>query len=295
MFIQELIQYQIQWIQDVPLKEYTTLHIGGPADVMVFPKSIHEIELCLELCQKYHMLYDVLGKGSNILALDQGYQGVIINLSQFREIRRIDKQHICVQSGATLKRVCDFCLQHELTGLEFACGIPGTIGGAVYMNAGAYGGEMQEVVEKVVYLDENGIKTLTNDELDFSYRHSFFTEQKGIILEVTCHLQIGNKEFIKKQMSELMKRRYEKQPMSDYSAGSTFKRPEGHYASALIRQCGLQGFQIGGAQVSLKHAGFLINCNNATSHDFLQLINHVQKSVYEQTGYQLECEIKTLS
>ena len=294
MFIQELMQYQIQYKQNVFLKEYTTLHIGGRAHIMIFPKSVQEIEQCLKLCQKYDMIYVVLGKGSNILASDQGYHGVIINLTMFCEMKRLDGQRICVQSGATLKNVCDFCLQQELTGLEFACGIPGTIGGAVYMNAGAYGGEMQDVVEKVVYLDDKGVKTLSHSEMQFSYRHSYFSQQKGIILEVICCLKIGDKELMKKQMNDLMRRRHEKRPMSDYSAGSTFKRPNGHYASALIKQCGLQGFQIGGAQVSLKHAGFLINCGHATSQEFLQLIKYVQKTVYKQTGYQLECEIKML-
>ena len=294
MFIQELMQYHIQYKQNVSLKEYTTLHIGGPARIMIFPKTVQEIEQSLKLCQKYDMVYVVLGKGSNILASDEGYDGVVINLTRFREMKRLDGQRICVQSGATLKNVCDFCLQQELTGLEFACGIPGTIGGAVYMNAGAYGGEMQDVVEKVVYLDDKGVKTLSHDELEFSYRHSYFSQQKGIILEVICCLKTGDKELIKNDMNDLMKRRHEKQPMSNYSAGSTFKRPDGHYASALIRQCGLQGFHIGDAQVSLKHAGFLINCGHATSQDFLQLMKYVQKTVYEKTGYQLECEMKIL-
>ena len=293
---EELEKYQIQYQTNISLKNYTTLHIGGKADIIVYPNSISQIKQCVLIAQKFHIPYEVIGKGSNILVLDEGYQGMIILLTDhFSYIELLDHDCIKVSSGMTLKELNDICLQNQLTGLEFSCGIPGTVGGAIYMNAGAYGGEMKDVVKEVIYLDENhNIQTLLNHQLNFSYRHSYFSHHEGIILEVIYQLSKGSYQKIKETMIDLMKRRYQKQPMNDYSAGSTFQRPKGHYASALIRQCGLQGFSIGDAQVSSKHTGFLINKCNATSLDFIKLIEHVQKTVYEKTKYQLIPEVQIL-
>ncbi|WP_049945509.1 UDP-N-acetylmuramate dehydrogenase [Candidatus Stoquefichus massiliensis] len=297
MIKQQLDKFHILYKQNISLKDYTTLHIGGKADYIVFPKSVFEVQKCIEIFNKCYMPYTVLGRGSNVLALDEGYKGAIIILTDyFSRVERLNETCVKVESGMTLKQLCQFCLKHNLTGLEFACGIPGSIGGAIYMNAGAYGGEMKDIVESVTYLDEqNNIKILLKDDLMFGYRHSYFTEHQGIILEVIYQLDLGEQPVIHDKMNEFMERRYARQPMDAYSAGSTFKRPNGYYASALIKECGLQGLCIGDAEVSRKHAGFLINKGKATSHDFLQLINKVQERVYEQTGYMLEREVQILS
>lgn len=293
---EELEKYQIDYQTHVSLKDYTTLHIGGLTDIIVYPNSISQIKKCVLIAQQFNIPYEVIGKGSNILVKDEGYQGMIILLTDnFSQIELLNDNQMKVQSGATLKELNEFCLQNHLTGLEFSCGIPGTVGGAIYMNAGAYGGEMKDVVKEVTYLDEeNSVQTLLINELNFSYRHSYFFDHQGIILEVIYQLSKGNPQKIQETMIDLMKRRYQKQPMNDYSAGSTFQRPKGHYASALIRQCGLQGVCIGDAQVSYKHTGFLINKGNASSHDFINLIKHVQKTVYVKTGYQLIPEVQIL-
>lgn len=292
----ELKHLNIQCQKDVSLKKYTTLHIGGLASLLVEPKTMHEIQECLKRIHQYHIPYTVLGNGSNVLALDEGYHGIIIVLSTyFQHVSMINDTTIKIQSGASLKDVCDYCLDKSLTGLEFACGIPGSIGGAVVMNAGAYGGQMQDVIKSVSYLNSNlEFKTIDHNQLDFDYRHSFFTDHQGIILEIEIELKNGQKNLIQEKMEDLMRKRYEKQPMEAYSAGSTFKRPVGYYASALIKESHLQGLKIGDASVSKKHAGFLINENNATSEDFLMLIKEVQRRVYRKSGYQLECEIKIL-
>lgn len=291
----EFEKYQLEYKENVLLKDYTTLHIGGKANFIISPKKVKDIQICIELLNRFHIKYKVLGKGSNVLALDEGYNGAIILLTDnFSDIER-DGTYVKVQAGMTLGHLCQFCLENNLTGLEFACGIPGSVGGAIYMNAGAYNGEMKDVVSSVTYLnDKNEIKTLTRDELDFGYRQSYFSQHSGIILEAVYKLDIGNKDKIQEKMDELMERRYQRQPMNDYSAGSTFKRPNGNYASALIKECKLQGLTIGEAEVSQKHAGFLINKGNASSDDFLKLIEEVQKRVLEQTGYWLEKEVQIL-
>lgn len=293
----QLDKYHILYKQNISLKNYTTLHIGGNAEYIVFPQSVYEIKICIEIFNEYNYMYIVLGRGSNVLVLDEGYKGAVIILTdQFSHIEILNETYVKVESGMTLKALCQFCLKQNLTGLEFACGIPGTVGGAVYMNAGAYGGEMKDVVVSVTYLDnQNNIQTLSKNELMFGYRHSYFTENHGIILEVIYQLDRGEQSVIYEKMNSLMERRYARQPMEAYSAGSTFKRPDGHFASALIKQCGLQGLSVGDAQVSRKHAGFLINKGHATSHDFIQLISEVQKRVYEQTGYLLEREVQILN
>lgn len=278
------------------LKHYTTLHIGGEALILAKPSNIKQIQDCIHVCKSYKIPFYVLGKGSNVLALDKGYQGMIIELSSyFHQMEFLQPSKIRVESGATLKSLCAFAQRNELHGLEFACGIPGSVGGAICMNAGAYGGEMKDVVEEVKILNKQGeIEIFTLDDLDLSYRHSYFSEHEGIVLEVIYALEKGNGKDIQTYMDELMKMRRDKQPLDAYSAGSTFKRPIGHYASALIRQADLQGFAIGDAAVSEKHTGFLINKGNATSDDFLLLIDKVKQRVKEHSGYDLRCEIKII-
>lgn len=295
-FIEELNHLQISYKLNQSLKDYTTLHIGGNVSLIIEPKTKKEIEISLKKIKQYHIPFEVLGNGSNILALDQGYQGVILVLpTYFHQIDLVDKHIVKGQSGASLKDLCDFCLKEGLTGLEFACGIPGSIGGAIVMNAGAYGGEMKDVVKSVTYLDEDfHFITLNRNQLNFGYRHSYFSDHQGIIVEVEFELEEGNKEEIQTKMEELMARRYAKQPMDEYSAGSTFKRPKGHYASALIKEADLQGFHVNDASVSIKHAGFLINEGHATSQDFLLLIEKVKERVYQTSGVHLSCEIKIL-
>lgn len=278
------------------LKQYTTLHIGGKASILVKPFNVQEIKECIRLCKFYNLPYFVLGKGSNVLALDNGYQGMVVELSSnYQQITCIQPSKLKAQGGATLKTLCAFAQRQELHGLEFACGIPGSVGGAVCMNAGAYGGEMKDVVEEVKILNADGeMEIFTLADLDFSYRHSYFSNHEGIVLEVTYGLEKGKGDDIQAKMNELMRKRKEKQPLDAFSAGSTFKRPKDHYASALIRQAGLQGFSIGDAAVSEKHTGFLINKGKATSDDFLALIKKVKQRVKEHSGYELTCEIKII-
>ncbi len=295
MILRTLKNYGIQVREEVSLKDYTTLHIGGNARLLSEPKSIEEIQRCIEVCRLYQFPYFVLGNGSNVLALDEGYEGLVIVLSAYFHHMEVTAHTVCVQSGASLKALSAFCMRHSLTGMEFACGIPGSVGGAVFMNAGAYGGEMKDVVEFVIWLDQMGnIHRSDKEELALSYRHSVFMENQGIVLEVVLQLQEGNKEDIAYLMEELMEKRRSRQPLDSYSAGSTFKRPEGNYASALIQQAGLMGVMVNDAQVSEKHAGFLINKKEATSQDFLDLIQLVQKRVKADSGYELECEVQIM-
>lgn len=295
MILRTLKNYGIQVREEVSLKDYTTLHIGGNARLLSEPKSIEEIQRCIEVCRLYQFPYFVLGNGSNVLALDVGYDGLVIVLSTHFHHIELNQKRLRVQSGASLKAVSAFCMRHSLTGMEFACGIPGSVGGAVFMNAGAYGGEMKNVVEYVIWLDQMGnIHRSDKEELLLSYRHSVFMENHGIVLEVVLQLQEGNKEDIACLMDELMEKRRSRQPLDFYSAGSTFKRPEGNYASALIQRAGLMGVMVNDAQVSEKHAGFLINKKNATSQDFLDLIQLVQERVKAHSGYELECEVQIM-
>lgn len=282
----------ITYLENQSLKYYTTLHIGGFANIVVEPETSIQIQTSIQIAKQYQIPYYILGNGSNVLFPDEGYQGLLIVLGRkFKNIKQ-DHHKIIVSSGTSLKELSSWCLNHHLSGLEFACGIPGSVGGAVVMNAGAYGGEIKDVITQVWYLNQEGnIICKGKEELDFSYRHSCFSHQEGIVLEVEFFLQPGNYEEMKDIMEDLMEKRRSKQPLDAYSAGSTFKRPEGNYASVLIAESGLQGYSINDASVSNKHAGFLINQGNATANDFLKLINHVKKQVYETSGIHLECEV----
>ena len=276
------------------MKNHTSFKIGGCTDVLIIPKSIDECRDVMLLCKKNKIKYKTIGKGSNILVNDHGIKDAVILISNnLSKIELINDNMLYCQAGASLASVCQYALKNSLAGLEFAYGIPGSIGGAIYMNAGAYGGEMKDVVLSCEYIDENGDIHTTNN-LDFSYRHSFFSNKNNIIVSATIQLKQGFEHDIRKTMDEILKKRKDKQPLEYPSAGSTFKRPIGSYASLLIDECGLKGKSIGGAEVSEKHAGFIINKNNATACDVLDLIKHVQDVVYKKTGFTLEPEIEII-
>ena len=277
-----------------PMSGHTTLKLGGPADYLAFPGSAEEIAGLYAEANNAGLPVTVIGHGSNLLVLDGGIRGLVISIGKNR--RRIVHRGntITAQAGAMLGRVAMEAAEAGLTGMEFASGIPGTIGGGVTMNAGAYDGEMAQTVTRVrgIYPDGKPVD-LSREEMNFGYRHSAVTEKGFIITEVTLELQEGNQAEIRAKMAELNARRTEKQPLDVPSAGSTFKRPAGYYAAALIDQCGLKGYSVGGAQVSTKHAGFLVN-TGTSSRDFLELMKKVREIVKERTGVQLEPEIRIM-
>ncbi len=279
---------------NAPMSEHTTLKLGGPADYLVFPRSEEEINALFSEAGAYNLPVTVIGHGSNLLVLDGGIRGLVICIGKnMRQITR-EGNTITAQAGAMLGSVAVEAADAGLTGLEFASGIPGTVGGGVTMNAGAYDGEMAQVVTKVKGIYPGGkTVTLSREEMDFGYRHSAVTEKNIIVTEVTFELQEGDPAQIRAKMSELNAKRAEKQPLDVPSAGSTFKRPEGFYAAALIDQCGLKGYSIGGARVSMKHAGFLVN-TGTSSKDFLELMQKVQQIVEERVGVKLEPEIRII-
>lgn len=284
------------YLTDAMLKDYTSFKIGGKADLMVFPECIEKLSSIVSYLKKENINILVIGKGSNMLAHDEGFRGVVINTCRMDKIELIDETTIVCQSGASLSRLCRFALDNSLTGLEFAFGIPGTAGGAAYMNAGAYGGEMKDVLVSCSHIERDGsVSVFSGDELKLGYRHSVYTDSENIITSLTLKLSKGDKTEIKAKMDELMAKRKDKQPLEYPSAGSTFKRPEGYFAGALIEQCGLKGYTSGGAQVSEKHAGFVINIGGATAADVKAVIEHCKKKVHEKTGVLLEPEVKILN
>lgn len=279
--------------QDEPLSSHTTFRIGGNAEAVAFINSQENLRTLLEFVRAHDIRFFVMGKGSNILASDDGFDGVILKISSdFSAVRLMDNDCIYCEAGASLIDVCRFALENSLTGLEFAYGIPGTAGGGLFMNAGAYGGEMKDVVQSAHYIDEKGeTREITLDDMKLSYRRSIFSEDPGMIItDMTLRLKKGNRDSIKERMDELMGKRRDKQPLEYPSAGSTFKRPEGSYASLLIEQCGLKGLSAGGAQVSEKHSGFVINKGGASFRDVTELCEKVRETVLEKTGYDLELE-----
>lgn len=280
---------------DEPMNKHTTFHIGGNADCLCEVKTMSALKNILQLCREYQVPYFIIGLGSNLLVSDDGIRGLVIKLGgDFNAITLADDHTIRCGAGVTLAGLCVFARKMSLGGLEFAWGIPGSVGGAVYMNAGAYKGEMKDVVTEVRYMDNQGNdKKYQKNELDFDYRHSVFTDKDHIITEVTFQLEPKSQELIIERMQELMDKRKSKQPINHPSAGSIFKRPKaGGYAAALIEECGLKGYTIGGASVSPKHSGFIVNDNNATAKDVQELIAHIQNVVLEQKGVALCCEVK---
>lgn len=277
------------------LDGYTSFKIGGDADIMLFPDSLDTLAQLVRLINEQGLPLFVIGKGSNLLVGDDGFKGVIINTAQLDKIELIGEDTIRCQCGISLARLCRFALDNSLSGLEFAYGIPGSAGGAAYMNAGAYGGEMKDVLIECTHISPDGTTgAFTADELKLDYRRSAYTNSSLIIASLTLKLQKGDKDAVKAKMDDLIARRKDKQPLEYPSAGSTFKRPEGYFAGALIEQCGLKGYRIGGAEVSRKHAGFIINADHATCKDVLDLIKHCKETVYNQTGVVLEPEVKII-
>ena len=281
-------------LQNADMRQYTTLKLGGTADWLAFPRSAAEIAELFAEAGAAGLPVTVIGHGSNLLVLDGGIRGLVIRIEKNMKNIRREGNRLTAAAGAMLGAVAGFAAENGLTGLEFASGIPGTVGGAVTMNAGAYGGEMKDVVVRVDGILPDGTEmSLSGEEMRFGYRRSAVKDLNLIVTEVTMELAEGDPAEIRAKMSELNRQRAEKQPLDVPSAGSTFKRPEGFYAAALIDQCGLKGYSVGGAQVSMKHAGFLVNSGDS-SRDYLELVRTVQRIVRERAGVELEPEIRII-
>ena len=275
------------------MKNHTSFGIGGKADLYVMADTVEEIRNILQLTNKKSIPLTVIGNGTNILVKDNGIRGIVLK-PNLKGIEVIDK-NITVASGESLIKISNLCAQNELTGMEFACGIPGSIGGAIKMNAGAYGAEMKDIVLQTTYLDENcNMHTIKNNEHEFGYRESIFSKNNYIILESKLILEHGNKEEIENKMKENKESRLQKQPVSMPSAGSTFKRGEGFITAKLIDECGLKGYTIGGAQVSEKHAGFIVNTGEASAKDVLELVSVVKEKVKQKFNVDINLEIQVL-
>ena len=276
------------------MQKHTTFRVGGAAKYFAMPKNVDEIQTLIAYCQKQNMAYCVLGNGSNVLFADAGYDGMIIQIGNAMSEIRVDGTVVYAQAGAILARVAKTAYEAGLTGMEFAAGIPGSIGGAIVMNAGAYGGEMKDIVSCVDVLSTDGTRRkYTCDEMEFSYRHSIIDSDK-IVVGVELALQKGDKTVILNRMNELAEARRSKQPLEYPSAGSTFKRPEGYFAAKLIDDSGLRGYRVGGAMVSEKHCGFVVNVEHASTADVLAVMQHVQEVVNEKYGVMLEPEVRII-
>ena len=291
-----LTQKNIKFLLNEPMFRHTTFKIGGPADIMVIPNNKNQIIDILHACKNLAIPVTVVGNGSDLLVSDLGIEGCVIKIGDMMsDIRLINDITISCGAGASLSKLCSFALKNNLTGLEFAWGIPGSAGGAAYMNAGAYNGQMSDVLLRCHHITLDGkIGYIDKQNLDLSYRHSAYTDNGYIITEIEVELHPGIRDKIHSRMDELMQRRKDKQPLEYPSAGSVFKRPTGYFAGALIEKNNLKGKSIGGAMVSQKHAGFIINTGNATCSDVLSLIKYIQQTVLENDKVKLECEIKAI-
>lgn len=295
----DIFEKELQKVMDTervlmqePMKKHTTFRVGGPAEYYMIPKR-DEIEALIRLCNHYNIPFLIIGNGSNLLVSDRGIRGAVIEIGKEMDEIQIEGERIVVQAGALLSKTAHRAMKESLTGMEFAAGIPGCVGGAVAMNAGAYGGEIKDILSCVTILTKEGeVKKLSAKELELSYRHSIISAKEYIVLDAEFVLKKGEREQIESRMEELKERRVEKQPLEYPSAGSTFKRPEGYFAGKLIMDAGLRGFQVGGAAVSEKHCGFVINRGDATAADIYQLIQEVQKEVSRRFGVKLEPEVK---
>ncbi|MEY8442473.1 UDP-N-acetylmuramate dehydrogenase [Lactobacillaceae bacterium 24-114] len=277
-----------------PLSKYTFTHTGGDADWLAFPTSIDEVKGLVRFAKQNDLPLTVLGNASNLIVRDGGIEGLTLILTKMDKIKVVDNK-VIAQSGAAYIETTKVARDNSLTGMEFAAGIPGSIGGAVFMNAGAYGGETKGVVTSATVMTRDGeIKVLDHDELDFGYRHSSVQDNNQIVLDATFTLTPGNKEEITAQMDDLNAKRAAKQPLDLPSCGSVFKRPEGYFAGKLIHDAGLQGYTVGGAQVSKKHAGFIVNIDKGTATDYINVIHHVQEVVKDKFGVSLETEVKII-
>lgn len=284
-----------QILKDEPMDKHTTFRAGGKADYLVMPSNEEQVRDLVLLLKKENVPYYVMGNGSNLLVRDQGFKGVIIQIARKMNQIRVEGETIYAQAGALLSKIAAQALGEGLTGFEFASGIPGTLGGAVMMNAGAYGGEMKQVIVNACVLTSAGeIAVIPADLMELGYRTSVFAKNQNIILSAQLKLEYGNEAVIREYMDELKEQRVSKQPLEYPSAGSTFKRPEGYFAGKLIQDAGLRGFQVGGAQVSEKHCGFVINKDHATATDILSLMEQVSDKVEEKFGVRLEPEVKII-
>lgn len=278
------------------MKNHTTFRVGGEADYLVIPYDVNDVIALCRFTQKNSIPFTVIGNGSNLLVKDGGIRGIVLKISNVLNEIKVNNTEIEVGAGLRLTKLAKIAMENSLSGIEWANGIPGTVGGAVAMNAGAYGGEMSNVIVETTYLSEDGeIKTLTNEEQKFEYRHTVFTDEiKGIIISVKIHLQKADREKIAEKMADYLEKRKEKQPLEFPSAGSTFKRPKDNFAGKLIEDAGLKGYTIGGACISDKHAGFVLNKENATAQEILDLIESVKSKVKELSGVELEEEVKII-
>ena len=291
----ETILGQDRILMEEPMKKHTTFRLGGPADFFLCPSDVNQIPEIIHICREEGIPWFVLGNGSNLLVSDQGYRGVVIQIYKNMNQITVEGTRIYAQAGALLSTVSKKAMEAGLTGMEFASGIPGTLGGAAVMNAGAYGGEMKDILVSVTVLTDNGEqKVLKAEELNLGYRTSIIKEKGYIVLDVVLQLQVGDRDAIRNRMEELKVQRVTKQPLEYPSAGSTFKRPEGYFAGKLIEDAGLRGYRVGGAQVSEKHCGFVINTGDATTSDVVQLIHDVQNIIWNKFKIKLEPEVKFL-
>ena len=275
------------------LKYHTSFKVGGPADILVTPSNADQIVEIIGKCRAKAIPVFIMGNGTNLIILDSGIRGVVVKITERMSAVSVHDDTIKAESGILLSRLAKVALEHELTGIEFASGIPGTLGGAVTMNAGAYGHEIKDVLFCSTYIDSQlNVKELSNEQHEFAHRSSFIQKTGGVVIKSTLKLQKGNKADIKAYMDDLNRQRREKQPLEMPSAGSVFKRPTGYYAGKLIEDCELKGFKIGGAEVSCKHSGFIVNTGDATAKDIINLITHVQTTVKHKFGVDLETEVK---
>lgn len=282
-----------------PMSKHTSFKIGGPADIFIRAKSLEQIEYVLNICNVNNIPLTIIGNGSNILVKDNGIRGIVLKvcMNNYKIINEEKYAFVQVDSGMLNARLAQILMEEGIKGFEFASGIPGTIGGAIRMNAGAYGGEIKDCIEETTYIDledDNKIKTVSKDEQDFSYRHSMFANKKAIIINAKFKFEYGDKEEIANNIRQNLSSRKEKQPIDMPSAGSTFKRGKDFITAKLIDECGLKGKQIGGAKISDKHAGFIINNGNASAEDVINLIKMVKETVYEKTGKEIEPEIEII-
>jgi UDP-N-acetylmuramate dehydrogenase len=288
VFPRNLIKYS------EPMKNHTSFKVGGPADILLLPERVEQVGEAVRFCRKYGVNFFIMGNGSNLIVRDGGYRGVIIKLASLNNIE-VDGERVRAKAGALLSTTSKEALRHSLKGMEFASGIPGSVGGAVTMNAGAYGPEIKDIIESARVMDmEGNIFVLSRDELDLTYRNSIIQKNNYLVLEGVFKLEKGNYDEIKNLMEDLNRRRTDKQPLNYPSAGSTFKRPAGYFAGKLIEDAGLKGMKLGGAQISEKHAGFVINYDNATAGDVLGLIKEVQRIIKEKFDVELETEVKII-
>lgn len=293
--INRLLEISENVVLNEPMSEHTSFRIGGNADAFANAKSAEEIKKLIAYCKKESIPYMIMGNGSNMLVSDKGIRGLVIQIGNGMQACEVNGEEVYAEAGVLMSKLSKIVLREELSGFETLSGIPGTLGGGIYMNAGAYGGEIKDITDEVTYIDTDGeIRTISGEEAKFSYRHSIFEEKGYIVLSAKLKLKKGSYDEIKAAMDDYNKRRADKQPLSMPSAGSTFKRPEGYFAGKLIQDCGLMGYSVGGAQVSEKHAGFIVNKGGAAAEDVLNLIKHVKNTVMEKFGVELEPEVRLL-